>query len=90
MLAGPGSISLLIAFNQEYIKTTEIVSIFLAVLAVGLATYLILKSSFMITRILGASGINAISRIVGFIVISIGVEYITTAIVSVLKSIDLS
>jgi len=89
MLAGPGSISLLIAFNQEYIEPSAIVTIVLAVITVGLATYLILKSSFLISKILGASGINAISRIVGFIVIAIGIEYITTAVVSVVNSLNL-
>ena len=43
----------------------------------------------LITKFLGASGINAISRIVGFIVIAIGVEYIIGAILSIFKMIGL-
>jgi len=89
MLAGPGSISLLITFNQEYVSTHDIIIIVIAVLAVGVATFLILRSSPLITRFLGASGINSISRIVGFIVISIGVEYITTAVVSIINGLNL-
>ncbi len=89
MLAGPGSISLLITFNQKYQTTTSILYVILAVLAVGLATLLILRSSHYISKFLGASGINAISRIVGFIVISIGVEYISAAVISILKTINL-
>jgi multiple antibiotic resistance protein len=88
MLAGPGSISLLITFNQEYASTHDIIIIVIAVLAIGVATFLILRSSPYITRFLGASGINAISRIVGFIVISIGVEYITTAVVSIINGLN--
>jgi len=34
---------------------------------------------------LGASGIVAISRIVGFIVISIGIQYIVSSIVNIIK-----
>lgn len=89
MLAGPGSISLLITFNQEYQKWNEILYVVLAVLSVGLATFIILRSSHYISKILGASGINAISRIVGFIVISIGVEYISSAVISILQTINL-
>lgn len=85
MLAGPGSISLLITFNQEYQKWNDLLMVVLAVLAVGSITYIILRSSHLISKFLGASGINAISRIVGFIVISIGVEYISTAVISILK-----
>jgi multiple antibiotic resistance protein len=88
MLAGPGSISLLITFNQKYQGSNEIILIVLAVLAVGLATFIILRSSHYISKFLGASGINAISRIVGFIVISIGVEYISAAVISILKTIN--
>lgn len=88
MLAGPGSISLLITFNQEYQKWSDMILVVLAVLAVGLATFIILRSSHYISRFLGASGINAISRIVGFIVISIGVEYVSTAVISIFKTIN--
>lgn len=89
MLAGPGSISLLITFNQEYQQWNEMLYVVLAVLAVGLATFIILRSSHYISKILGASGINAISRIVGFIVISIGIEYISTAVISILQTTNL-
>ncbi len=88
MLAGPGSISLLITFNQEYQKWNDMILVVLAVLAVGLATFLILRSSHYISKLLGASGINAISRIVGFIVISIGVEYISAAVISILQTLN--
>ena len=80
MLAGPGSISLLISLNENYSNWFEIVVIFLTVPAVGLATFLILRSSHFLVRKLGASGLNAISRIIGFIVIAIGVEYIIASI----------
>jgi multiple antibiotic resistance protein len=90
MLAGPGSISLLITFNQAYVTAESILIVVLAVITVGAATYTILRSSHLISRVLGGSGINAISRIVGFIVISIGVEYITTAVVSVFDSLVLA
>ena len=52
MLAGPGSISLLITFNQEYASTHDIIIIVIAVLAIGVATFLILRSSPYITRFL--------------------------------------
>jgi multiple antibiotic resistance protein len=46
-----------------------------------------LKSSFYIVKKLGASGINAISRIIGFIVIAIGIEYISSSVIAVLGSV---
>lgn len=88
MLAGPGSISLLITFNQKYTDTMGIVWVLLAVVAVGLATFLILRCAPYITKLLGASGINAISRIVGFVVIAIGVEYVSAAIIAIVSQLE--
>jgi len=80
MLAGPGTISLLITYNQEYTLTKDVFIILSAVLLVTIAIYLILKSAHFIVKFLGASGINALSRIIGFIVISIGVQYIISSV----------
>ncbi len=85
MLAGPGSISLLIAFYQEHQSTPEIVWSCAAILAVAIVIFIILRSSHYLAKILGGSGIVAISRIVGFIVIAIGVQYIVSAVLSIIK-----
>ena len=83
MLAGPGTISLLIAYNQEFQKTIEIGILVAAMLLAALTIYLVLKSAHIIVKFLGASGINALSRIIGFIVIAIGVEYIIAAVTTI-------
>lgn len=87
MLAGPGSISLLITFQQEYGWTPDVLYILSAVVLVCLATFIILRSSYLIAKTLGASGINAISRIIGFIVIAIGIEYISGSVIDLMRSL---
>lgn len=87
MLAGPGSISLLITFYQENHSTQDILTSCLAILAVSLIIYLMLKSAHYISKILGTSGIVAISRIIGFLTIAIGVQYIISAILSIIRGI---
>ncbi|WP_333695432.1 MarC family NAAT transporter [Flavobacterium sp.] len=87
MLAGPGSISLLIAFYQDYTQISEKVIAVCAILAVAIVIYFVLKSAHYLSRILGASGIVAISRIIGFIVIAIGVQYISSSVVNIFKTI---
>jgi len=86
MLAGPGSISLLIAFYQEHNETMEIIISSFAILAIAITIFIILRSAHYLAKILGASGIVAISRIVGFIVIAIGIQYIVSAIINIIKS----
>lgn len=83
MIAGPGTISLLIAYNQETAGINNILTINGAIVFSTICIYLILKSSFYIVKLLGASGINAVSRIIGFIVIAIGVEFIVSSVLSI-------
>ncbi len=86
MLAGPGSISLLIAFYQEHHTFSDITVSVLAILSISLLIFLVLRSGHYLVQILGASGIVAISRIIGFIVIAIGIQYIVSAVISIIKS----
>jgi len=86
MLAGPGSISLLISLHEQYACLMDSVVVYLTIPAVGIATYLILRSSAYLSGRLGASGLNAISRIIGFIVIAIGIEYILTSVKAIVNS----
>lgn len=86
MLAGPGTISLLITYNQTYLLPTEIGILIGAMVFTTVLIYFILKSSHLIVKKLGASGINGLSRIIGFIVISIGVEYIVSAVINIVNT----
>lgn len=88
MLAGPGTISMLIGYNQEYNLTLDILSIVCAMFLATFSIYLILKSGHFIVKVLGASGINALSRIIGFIVIAIGIEYMISSVVNILSVIS--
>jgi multiple antibiotic resistance protein len=86
MLAGPGSISLLIAYNQTASSFYDFIWGSAAIIATSLAVFLVLKSSQFIVKLLGGSGLNAVSRIIGFIEIAIGIEYVTSAIQALLLS----
>ena len=86
MIAGPGTISMLITYNKQYQGVENIVIISAAIIVTSVLIYFILKSSKYIVKLLGASGINALSRIIGFIVISIGVEFIISAVINVVTT----
>ena len=87
MLAGPGSISLLIAYHQDHQTTCEIVSSCLAILTVAIIIFIILRSAHYLAKYLGASGIVAISRIIGFLTIAIGIQYIISSVLSIIRGI---
>lgn len=87
MLAGPGSISLLIAMYQDYQQIGQQVIACAAMATVALVIFLVMRSAHYLSGLLGASGIVAISRIIGFIVIAIGVQYISSSIVNIIQTI---
>ncbi|NHM06475.1 MarC family NAAT transporter [Flavobacterium sp. CYK-4] len=87
MLAGPGSMSLLITYYQDHNTTAEIIPSCLAILATSLVIFIILRSAHYLSKMLGTSGIVAISRIVGFLTIAIGIQYIISAVLSIIRGI---
>jgi MarC family membrane protein len=89
ILAGPGSMSLLIGFNQKHQQSTDMVVAVLGILAICLVIYAMFRSAQYIIVGLGNSGINAISRIIGFIVIAIGIEYIISALLNLINGIPI-
>ena len=82
MLSGPGSISLLIGMYAENPDWSARGVIITAVLILGLSIYLILRASPMLYRIMGVAGLKALSRIMGFLVMAIGIQFIIQGIVS--------
>lgn len=87
MLAGPGSISLLVAYYQDHNSTLDISASTLSIVVVSFIIFLILRSAHYLAKYLGASGIVAISRIVGFLTVAIGIQYIISAVLSIIRGI---
>ncbi|PUA41284.1 stress protection protein MarC [Pseudomonas protegens] len=79
--AGPGTIALIVSSASTLKSTYGIIplSIHLAVITVTFLTALIvwvaLRSSGSIMKFLGESGIDAISRVVGFLLVGMGVQF---------------
>lgn len=85
LLSGPGSISLMIGYFSNFPDVVSRGVIVGSLVSVTAIVFIILRTSPLIYRVLGAAGIRAISRIMGFIVMAIGVELITSSIGELLK-----
>lgn len=85
MLAGPGSISLLISYYSEYSLIIERALVAFTILVIGAIVYFILRSAPYLFKVMGVSGLKALSRIMGFLVMAIGIQYIIAGIVSLVK-----
>ncbi|WP_090164966.1 MarC family protein [Neolewinella agarilytica] len=86
MLSGPGSISLLIglfAQQSEWVSRGLIIGV-VAVMAVII--WGILHYAPVLFRILGTGGLAALSRIMGFLVMAIGIEMLIAGLVSLVRT----
>ena len=88
LLSGPGSISLLIGFFVDYDSLPQRLLITGVIFLLGVIVYLILRSAPLFYRFLGVSGLKAGSRIMSFITMAIGVQFIITGIVALVKTIN--
>lgn len=80
MLAGPGSMSFLITLQAKIINFNDHLKVISIIIICSLIIFIILSSARVINKKLGASGLNSLSRVIGFIVMAIGIEYICSGV----------
>lgn len=80
MLAGPGAIGVVIGVTARNPGGANSIGIAVGILAIALLTLICLLTAGRITKLLGPSGIMAMQRIFGFIVLAIAVALIATGI----------
>jgi multiple antibiotic resistance protein len=85
MLSGPGSISYLITQYNQHTEWSERGMILGAILALGVLVWGCLRVAPFLFKIFGPGGLNAIARIMGFIVIAIGVQFIVNGLVNLVQ-----
>ncbi|RME99109.1 MAG: MarC family NAAT transporter, partial [Bacteroidetes bacterium] len=87
LLSGPGSISLLIGMFAESSDWGRRGIIIAAIVAMSILVFLTLRSAPYLFKLLGVGGLKALSRIMGFLVMSIGIQYIILGLVNLVQSL---
>lgn len=87
LLSGPGSISLLISLNASHPALDSTLVIASVIISTGVIVYLILRLAPFLSNLLGVSGLKAVTRIMGFIVMAIAVQYIITGIYNLVQDL---
>ncbi len=80
LLAGPGSIAVVLGLASESAGAVDLLIILVAILVSVLVTYIILRLGPLSSRYIGPAGMNAITRLMGFIVMAIAVQFILSGI----------
>mgnify|MGYP002777012186 CR=1 FL=1 len=83
LLSGPGSIAIAIGLFTEKLKFWDFPLIFLAIVAVAVASFFVLSFSVRLTRFMGKAGLAALSRIMSFITLALGVSFIVSGLKAV-------
>lgn len=80
LLSGPGSIAVVIGFATQADGINDYLIHGVAILLVALVTYIILRLAPISARYIGTGGLNVMTRLMGFIVLAISVQFILSGI----------
>ena len=87
LLAGPGAISTMIIYAHQTKDVYDTLFLVLAGLVVALATWISLRMADPIRTLLGKTGINIISRLLGLVLAAVAVEFIAGGLVQLLPGL---
>ena len=80
LMAGPGAISSTIVWGTRYHSWVHLVGFSLAIAVFALCCWGIIRMAPWLVRLLGQTGINVITRIMGLLLMALGIEFIVTGI----------
>jgi multiple antibiotic resistance protein len=80
MLSGPGSIAVTISMATSVERPIDYVAVGIGILIVAFLSWLVLRSSTRIVQILGSTGVNVLTRLMGLILVCIGIQFIATGV----------
>jgi multiple antibiotic resistance protein len=87
LLSGPGAIAAATVLAGKAHGWSERIGLHVAILAVSAITLVVLRSSMLMARILGRTGLNVIGRIMGLILAALAIQFIIDGIREALPSL---
>jgi multiple antibiotic resistance protein len=90
-LSGPGTFAVVMSLSSQVAakdgleRAVDFVGVLAGIALVALLSYLVLRASSRLNRLLGSTGILALTRIMGFLMICIGVQFIINGLGAVLQ-----
>ena len=89
MLSGPGSIAVTLGFTSLARDWLDYAAIICGIIVVAIVTYFVLRVSGRIVRFIGPVGMNAMTKIMGFLIMAIGVQFVVNGILGIATDPDL-
>lgn len=82
-LSGPGSIAVTLGFSSLARDPLDYGAIILGILFVAAVTYAALRLSGRIVRVIGVNGMSALTRIMGFLLLCVGVQFVVNGVLGI-------
>lgn len=76
MLGGPGAISTVMVLSSQRPGAAGAVAVVAAILLVGATIYVSLRAADLLQRVMGVTGINVVSRLLGLLLLAMAVQFI--------------
>jgi multiple antibiotic resistance protein len=89
MLSGPGSIAVTLGFTSLATSWTDYFAIIAGIISVAILTYIVLRLSGRIVNFIGPVGVNAMTKIMGFLIMCIGVQFVVNGVLNIATDPDL-
>jgi multiple antibiotic resistance protein len=83
MLSGPGSIAMTIGFTSLANDSLDYAAIILGIAIVAVISYVTLRLSGPMVKLVGANGMNALTKFMGFLLLCIGVQFIVNGVINI-------
>ena len=90
LIAGPGAISTIIIYSQQDDSLIHLLYMSLIIFLLSVIVFVSLRASTFITKKLGITGINVISRVMGLILASISIEFIVSGLLVVFPILSIT
>ena len=80
LMAGPGAISTVVLMTTKITTAIEYSLLFIAIILVMLVCYLTLSASSILMKILGKTGLNLVSKLMGIIICAIAIQFVINGV----------
>ena len=80
MLSGPGSIDVTLGFTSLSTHWVDYIAIIVGIVSVAAITYATLRLSGKIVTVIGLNGMNALSKIMGFLILCVGIQFVVNGV----------
>jgi multiple antibiotic resistance protein len=79
-LVGPGAITTVIALNGQAESAIQVGSIYVSIVAVLLISWALLAAAPAVTRRIGQTGMNVMTRLMGLLVMVVGAQFVINGV----------